>query len=126
MYPHQRCEARQFFGAGGRQFECMSAPIGRRTPPHQQVSRLEPVEDRHQSRTVDAQRPRQRHLAEACVARDENQQTELAGREAGACSLESGGEVGEHCRLGAAQHVAQQRRQDTSIQHLGGCRGCLG
>ena len=118
MRLHQPREPRQRLLAVGREAERMGAPVARRGAAHQKAARLQAVQDRHQGRAVDAERPGQRHLAEARIALDQHQQAEFARRQRLARLGEGAGEVGEHRRLGAPQHIAQQRRQHAAIESL--------
>jgi hypothetical protein len=69
---HQAGEAGQRLLAGRRQRQRVGAAVGRRAMAHQEAAFLQAVEDRHQGRAVDAERPRQRHLAQARIAVDQH------------------------------------------------------
>src|SRR6267154_820136 len=116
---HQSGEARQRLLARWCQGKRMGAAVGRRAMAHQQATRLQAIEDRHQGRAVDAERACQRHLAQPRIAVDQHQQAEFARRQRLAGFRKGRGEVTEHRRLGATEHVAQQRRQQAPIQGRG-------
>ena len=111
--------ASAFSPAGVRPSAWVRPSVGESTA-HQQAARLQAVQDRHQGRAVDAERARQRHLAQARIAIDQHQQAELARRQRLAGLGKGCGEIGENRRLGAPQDVAQKRGQHAAIQGRAG------